>query len=460
MRDKTTTKAGKVLVVNSDTEMMQIIEVNLAHANLEVILTQNLAEVLQIFHNDKSDIIILDQDLLDVESAETSRTLKELSVNVPVILIGSRPEQRNSAGPDENAVSYITKPFDPGEVVAMVQRHLLPKDGTHVRLSARPRVNKAIAGVRFNEAIATVFEPERFRGRPQNIDSLQLAMDINRKEAREALKNIQRIVASLVKTYPPALKDSINRLAGDVQDMAVLGNQSLYLAADFKNQLEMQQDRLSEQDSDRLATLEAILAICRNLARSIQVKHLFSLESSKRVAKYALAIAGELKVSDTDRQELYRASLIKDLALAFSRAEVIERSASISRDAATALKERLNHFWKALVAVPFLSPACNLLLYVHERYDGTGGSFGLKGEGIPVGSRILAVADAYDMLTSNRSPRNETVPELAVQEVNKESGLSFDPHVVSALLMLLKRNEIDLAPDVNKRETRRGIASG
>ena len=177
------------------------------------------------------------------------------------------------------------------------------------------------------------------------------------------------------------------------------------------------------------------------------------------MAKYSLAIASELKMPAADIQALYRAALLKDLALAFSRPEVIERVASLGRDAAVALKDRLNQIWKALVAVSFLSPACNLLLYLNERYDGTGGNFGLKGKDILLGARVLAVADAFDILTSARSPRVQTAPDLAVEEVNKESGLSYDPHVVSALLMLLKRNEIGPALDDIELEVDVGIAS-
>jgi response regulator RpfG family c-di-GMP phosphodiesterase len=435
-------KRGKVLIINSDPEITGILEVNLVHANLEVISVQNDTEALEKIHRDKSDIIILDQDLLDVEGSETSRRLKELSANIPVILIGSESQQRNLAGSDKNTISYVNKPFDPGEVVALVQRNLAFKRGTPDRLPVQTRVNTTATRVRGKEIIPSAFVPEIFRGKPQNVDSLQVAMDVNRKDVREALKNIQRIISSFVKTVPPALKDSFDRLAGDVQEMAVLGNRSFYLATDLKNRLEMQQDRLLKQDSDRLATLEAIITICRNLARSVQAQHLFDLESGQRVAKYALAIAEELKLPDLDRQVLYRACLLKDLALAFVRPRTIECAASIGSDAASFLKEKLRHIWKLLTTVPFLSSACNLLLYKDEKYDGTGGSFGLKGENIPLEARVLAVADAFHSLTSARSPRGQMATELAAQEVNKESGLSFDPNVVSTLLILLKRKEI------------------
>jgi len=458
VRDEITPRAGKVLVANADPEIMRILEVNLVYANLQVVPAHNSAEALQVFLQDKFDALILDQDVLDAEGAEISNRLKELSTNIPIILIGSQPPQKNIFSPGKTAMSYITKPFNPGEVVALIQRQLGPKDRTAARLPARLQANKAVLNVRSKRATPTASASGKYPNTPQNIDSLQLAMDVNRKEAREALNNIQRIIALLMKTAPPELIDSFDILVSDVQEMAVLGNRSLYLAADYKNQLEVQQERSQERDSDRSAMVVTVLAICRNLARSLQAKQLFSSESGKRVAKYSLAIAREMKMPAADIQALYQAGLLKDLALAFSRPEVIERTASINRDAAAALKNKLNQIWKALVPISFLSPACNLLVCLPERYDGTGGRFGLKGKDILLGARVLAVADAFDRLTSVRSPRVQTA-DLAVDEVNKESGLSYDPHVVSALLMLVKRNEIGPALDDIELEVDAGIAS-
>jgi response regulator RpfG family c-di-GMP phosphodiesterase len=438
VRDKTAPKAGKVLIINSDPEITRILEVNLIHANLEVLVAHNSAEAFQITRRDKADTVLLDQDLLDTESPEIFQKLLELFYSIPIIVIGTRVKKLDAdSNLEEIAINYIAKPFDPREVVAIIKGYLTHKETTY-----------------------TVMVTKKNRNDVPNIASLQLAMDINRKEAREALKNIQRIISSLLKTVPQTLKDSFDRLSDEIQEMAILCNRSLYLAADFHSRLDILQDRLSQQESEQVTTAEAILTICRTITRSMQVRFFFDMESGKRVARYSLAIAKEMKMTEIERQALYHAALLKDLALAFSRAEVIEDLALISREAATALKEKLNLLWKALATIPFLLPACNLLLYKHERYDGTGGSFGLKGNDIPLGSRILAVADAYDRLTAPRSPVDKKSPDIAIQQVVIESRLSFDPHVISALLMFLKRNEMDLAFGEIKGEIDRGVVSG
>jgi DNA-binding response OmpR family regulator len=212
-------KAGKVLVIYSEPEIRRILEVNLAHANLEVMLAESGAEALELIRRDKLDVVILDQELLDMESDDVYRRIKEFSSDVPVVFIGSWLKKGNTTSKaDEIKVSYVAKPFDPKEVVALVQLHLIHKE----------RQNNL-----------------------QDIDSLQLAMEINLKEAREALKNIERIVASLLATAPPELKDSFDRLANEVQEMAVLCNRSLYLAHDFNRRLEIQQEGLLEKELEK-----------------------------------------------------------------------------------------------------------------------------------------------------------------------------------------------------------------
>jgi response regulator RpfG family c-di-GMP phosphodiesterase len=449
VRRKTAPLVGKVLVAYYDPEITRILEVNLVHANLEVALAHSGTEVLEIIRNDKSDIVILDQELLDMENSHIYRRIKELVGDAHIVLIGNKSKKKRTAvEPDDFTVSYLSKPFDPREVLALVRGYLMRKELT---------ANSAPLAAGKSATAGAVLK--KWRSYMQEVDSLQVAMEISRKHAREALRNIQRIVASLVKMASPELKESSERLSGDIQEMAVLCNRSLYLAANFNSQLEAVQDQLSQQELEQIAMSEAVLNICRHISSLLQVKLLFELESARRVVSYSLAIAKELGMPDAERQALHHAALLKDVALGFSRPDIIEQLTSTSREIATSVKERLNSVWKALDAIPFLAPACDLLLYRYERYDGTGGPFGQKGNKIPLGSRILAVADAFNSLTSGRSPRGKLAPELAVRQIVEQSGLAFDPHVVSALLMLWKKNELEFVAGENKGEASRGVTS-
>jgi HD-GYP domain-containing protein (c-di-GMP phosphodiesterase class II) len=84
------------------------------------------------------------------------------------------------------------------------------------------------------------------------------------------------------------------------------------------------------------------------------------------------------------------------------------------------------------------------ILYHHERYDGRGYPFGLAGEEIPILSRIILVADAFDAMTSTRAYQRALPVEFAVNEIRKHAGSQFDPHVVDLFLELAAVNRLPL----------------
>jgi response regulator RpfG family c-di-GMP phosphodiesterase len=227
--------------------------------------------------------------------------------------------------------------------------------------------------------------------------------------------------------------------------MGVLCNRSLFLADDLSNRLESQQDRLLQQEVERLTTLEAILTSCREMVRTTHARNIFEPDSVKRVAKYALSIAGEFKISESERQALRYGALFKDLGLALSLKDMMEQKVASTFEEAAVIKAQCDLVGKALATVPFFDPAMDFVRYRYERHDGKGGRFGIKGTDIPLGARILAVADTYDAMTSGRSPQGKLTPKLAMQKISEESGMRFDPRVVSAFLMLWKRKELGSA---------------
>jgi response regulator RpfG family c-di-GMP phosphodiesterase len=291
----------------------------------------------------------------------------------------------------------------------------------------------------------TVIVPKKWQSYLQEVNALQLATDISRKDARAEFRNIEHLLSSLVEQVPQAMKDNLERLRGKVQELGILCNRSLFLADDLNSRLETQQDRLLQQEAEQLATSEAVLTICREIAGSMHMENIFDLDSAKRVTKYALAIAKEFRLSGSDYQALHHAALLKDLSLVLSPPDMVEQIVVPTIEEAMAFREHFNLLWKTLSTIPFLSPALIIVLHRYERYDGTRGSFGVGGNSIPLGARILAIADTFDSITSGQPPHKRLAPRLAVQNIVDDSGMCFDPHVVGAFLMAWKRKELDLA---------------
>jgi diguanylate cyclase (GGDEF)-like protein len=289
----------------------------------------------------------------------------------------------------------------------------------------------------------TITVPKRWQSWMQEINALLYATDTSRKEAHTELDNIQHLLLELVEKIPPALYDRLDRLHSRVQELGVLCNRSLFLAEDFNSLLEKQQDRLLQQEAEQLSTLEALLAINSQIAGQMHIKYIFNTESAQRVAKYTMTIANEFRLSESERQALHHASLLKDLALALSPQDIIDQMVVPTIEEAIAVRAQFNLVWKSLSTIPFLSRALVFIMHRYEKYDGMGNRFGAKNTSIPLGAQILAVADTFDSLTSGLLPRGALSPKMAVQEIVDNLGIRFDPDVINTFMRVWRRKELD-----------------
>jgi response regulator RpfG family c-di-GMP phosphodiesterase len=228
-----------------------------------------------------------------------------------------------------------------------------------------------------------------------------------------------------------------------VQELGVLCNRSLYLADEVNSRLESQQDRLLQQDTEQLASLEAVVTICREIARSIHIQGLFDLKDARTVAKYALEIAKELKLPEHDCHILYHAAMLKDIGLLLSPGDMLELAVVDAAEKATSTKALFSKIWQALSTVPFLSPALLYVIYRYDKYSKKIDLPGVSGDSVPLGARILAIADAFHMLTSGRLTSDKLPPDLAVQKIVDQSGLVFNPNVVRAFLTVWKKGALN-----------------
>jgi diguanylate cyclase (GGDEF)-like protein/PAS domain S-box-containing protein len=157
---------------------------------------------------------------------------------------------------------------------------------------------------------------------------------------------------------------------------------------------------------------------------------------SKRVTRYVMAIARELEVPSASLPRLRLAAYIHDIGMVSLPDSLLRKPGQLSAEersllrgvpvAAHGLLSQLDMHESILLAV----------LHQRENYDGTGYPAGLRGESIPLGSRIIAVADALDAMTSARAHREPMSLEQALEQVSQQSGRQFDPQVVEAAYCL------------------------
>ncbi|NPV52662.1 MAG: HD-GYP domain-containing protein [Firmicutes bacterium] len=163
---------------------------------------------------------------------------------------------------------------------------------------------------------------------------------------------------------------------------------------------------------------------------------------SQNVARYSKAIAREMKLPLDDQKAVHLAGLLHDVGkIGISRSCLSKAGRLTSEE----LKEIRRHpilSFELIAEIPGFHDIAMIVLYHHERIDGQGYPRGIKGEEIPLGSRILCVADSFDAMISERVYREAMPISQAMSELERCAGTQFDPEVVRAFCSYLKREGI------------------
>jgi len=187
---------------------------------------------------------------------------------------------------------------------------------------------------------------------------------------------------------------------------------------------------------------DTYLGTIQTLAQAIDAKDPRTKGHSDRVTRYAVKIAKEMKLSESTIRNIEYAALIHDIGKIGIQETILTKNGKLSRTEYEVLKMHPLIGESIITPVKFLNGVSPLILYHHERFDGKGYLEGVRGERVPLGARIISIADAFDAMTSYRPYRKALTKEKARRELEKESGKRFDPEVVKAFLRVLDKEEM------------------
>jgi putative nucleotidyltransferase with HDIG domain len=190
--------------------------------------------------------------------------------------------------------------------------------------------------------------------------------------------------------------------------------------------VEAEKSHVEEMNSLHLRTIEA-------LALAIDAKDHTTHDHLQRVQLYALAIGKDLGLPHAEMEALRAASVLHDIGKLAVPEDIISKPGKLNRAEFEKMKIHPVVGAEILERVSFPYPVVPIVRFHHERWDGSGYPYGLKGEEIPIGARILAAVDCLDALASDRQYRRALPLDEAMAKVVAESGTSFDPRVVKAL---------------------------
>jgi putative nucleotidyltransferase with HDIG domain len=157
---------------------------------------------------------------------------------------------------------------------------------------------------------------------------------------------------------------------------------------------------------------------------------------SVRLSRLACMLGREVGLSGHQLKALERGALLHDIGKIGISDTILHKTSELTEEEWEIMRNHPEIGARIVEGVPFLQDTLPVIRYHHERWDGSGYPLGLKGSDIPIQARIFAVADVFDALTSNRSYRQKSSPTEAIQYLNEQANLLFDPSIVETFTQL------------------------
>ncbi len=203
--------------------------------------------------------------------------------------------------------------------------------------------------------------------------------------------------------------------------------------------LDITERKEAEKKLER-ATFETLQA----LNRTIEAKDEYTGEHIDRVQRLSVKIGKEVGLSEERLKQLRYASILHDIGKIKVPDSILGKPAELTEDEWEEMKKHPRVGERIVSQVDQLKPAAEIVGQHQEKYDGSGYPAGLRGEEINLEARILAVADAWDAMRTDRPYREALPREEAIRELEENAGNQFDPEIVNIILEMLENDEMDL----------------
>jgi cyclic di-GMP phosphodiesterase len=239
----------------------------------------------------------------------------------------------------------------------------------------------------------------------------------------------------------PFEKDQLFLGVGRALQHRRLINENRKYQRDLERQVEDRTARLTdaleqlEQSYD--ATLEA-------LGSALDLKDAETEGHCQRVTAFCISIARAMPVPEPYLLILARAAFLHDIGKMAIPDGILRKPGPLSDEEKKIMRTHCEIGYNMLIRIPFLRDAAEIVLAHQEFYDGSGYPQGLKGDQIPLGARIFAVADSLDAMVSDRPYRRALPMSHALEEIKRCSGSQFDPQVVKVFLSIPEQHWLDL----------------
>ena len=489
---------SRILVVDDELTIRKSIQKRLEKEGYEVTSADNAKDALQLFQENSFDTVISDIRMEEMDGLELLKRLQDHRRDIPVVMVTGAPsldtaQESIKAG----AYDYITKPIEREILINTVKRALEKKRlndqikeyQRSLELKVREQTKTIFAIYKFANQLNSMDSLEDVVNSVVNfvadfmyskrvsimlLDekgeylSIKGAIGLEEEIVRKTrIRRGEAIAGKILETGKAIRVDDIGSMKAEsdrysqyrsfmsfplMQAPLKATNLSLgiinvtnrfgdqpYAEEDLEN-LDFIADTASVAINNQLKSIEIERSYFRTmkaLARAVEEKDQYTRGHSERVKTYAVAMARRLGLANEIISTIEYACVLHDIGKIGIPDAIIHKDRDLTDEEYTQIKEHPAKGENIIRVIPFLEPARPIIRHHHERFDGTGYPDGLRGKEIELGARIIAIADTYDAMTTERPYRGPLPKDDVIAVLKEQKGKQFDPELVDIFVRYL-----------------------
>jgi putative nucleotidyltransferase with HDIG domain len=478
----------KILVIDDEHFILQLARDILTMIDYDVRTVTEGNKGIELLDGDKFDLLLTDIKMPDMDGLEVIRHVRTKNKEIPIIVITGHGTLDTAINALRlGAQGFILKPFTPAELRAAVAEAL---EKTRL-LSENIRMRTLMPLFEVSKEIITEIDPRRLLGLIMEIALTEIRADraylclIDEATGKFGMrveyglssdfldfreKYGEEITKFILEEGKPLLVSPETELPPDLHQVKQIEGTSysiympltiqgkiigiLYLGrADSKQPYSPSEvEFVSVLSGQAAAALEnarlyekleqSYLSMIVTLSSVVEARDLYTDNHMKDIAEYSVDIAKKLGLPETEVENIRKAALLHDLGKVTVPDKILLKPDKLSEDEMDVIRKHPVNGAKIIEAVEPIKHAREIIRHHHESYDGSGYPDGLKGTDIPLGARIIAVADAFGAMTTDRPYRKALSVDEAMRELVSFAGAQFDPDVVSIFISILRERGI------------------
>ncbi|MGA1861844.1 response regulator [Deferribacter thermophilus] len=459
----------RILIVDDEDYVRDSLKIILLTENYDVVDVDNGYKALEMLENMYFDFVITDIKMPEMDGITLLKKIKYKFPDIPVIVMTGFPSIDNAiAALKEGAFDYVTKPFKVEDLVNKLQKAYETKNLKQQVVELNHLVKIYDLGLYFNktlnhEDIMTAMEKSLFLD--ENVEGYFIhiftkALKVFKKLDKKLIENIDSTYNFKTASELFYQKEFItNKISIDDKDYNVLVIPMFFenfiwgifvivkkgttifsdvdkrLYSIFVNQFSIALRNSYTYEDLAKGYYETI----NSLAIAVDAKDHYTRGHSENVKNYSLMIVEEMCLSEKFKEVMTYAGLLHDIGKIGVPTHIIVKPDKLTDEEFNEMKKHPVYGKDILEPIEFLGDVPDYVLYHHEKMDGSGYPYGITDKEIPLGAKILQVADSFDAMTTDRSYRKRRTLTWAIEELDRCSGTQFDPEIVKAFKSALKK---------------------